>query len=196
MSDENVEHQPPIIQPVRPHDLPPQAAAALNEGAQQQQQQPPHAAGLMNLSRQIEQSPQHLRGGESSSSANNSEEDDEGLEESEYLSQSFANNIFSSAESGFAIVIFKLLSSLEDDKANSTILNQVIILFPNIVGLFGVPTGNRGGGLVEVHSHSFCLSVFLLIHCSSLSIIESTWGQTLCVVIYTQILYIFDSDRP
>lgn len=134
MSDENVLNegqQPPIQQ--QPLLLIPPIIVVDEAVAQQQPQQPAHAAELMNPSRQLDQSP--LGGGTSSRSRrsdnnnNNSDSDDEeddGLGDSEYMSQSFANNIFSSAESGFAFVIYKLLSNLEDDETKTDILNQVI----------------------------------------------------------------------
>lgn len=126
MSNENAmdeEQQPPIQQPPRPQII--AAAAAAADAAQQQA----HADELMNPSRQLDQSPLQTGGTSSDTTDKNSDsEDDDGLEDPSYLAQSFANNIFSSAESGFAIVIYKLLSNLEDDDTKATILNQVHII--------------------------------------------------------------------
>lgn len=130
MSDEDVAVHEVQQQPAPPP--PPQpivvvAAAAAEPGAQQ----PAHAAELRNPSRQLDHSPQQEIGEPSSSAtdnhnhSNSDSDDDDGYAESEYLSQSFVNNIFSSAESGFAIVIYKLLSNVEDDDTKASILKQV-----------------------------------------------------------------------
>lgn len=109
MSDEDV-----VMNELAPNS-PPQAAQVA-AAAVAEQQQPIDADVETNPTVQLASSQDQNNSGDESSD-----------EESEYQTQSFAHSVFSSAEAGYAIAIFRLLSNLEDEDTKTTILNQVLL---------------------------------------------------------------------